>query len=552
MSLQRSCRCGPRGAAGPLKSSAPLAHTSRSIPGVPVRFRILFAALFLAWGPVASASKTSTVSARVFLDDNADGRWSPGERGAPDVGVSDGVTVWRTGAKGEVTLAAEDDALLFVIKPAGFSLGVRPDGLPDFWRVAKANAEVWQVPLIADAAKPPFSVRVFGDPQPKNEADVGYYARDIVANELRLPRAQLGLSLGDIVHGNLPLFPAMIAATAAMKTPWLHVSGNHDRDYGAENDPGSLATFRSYFGPDTFAWEESGLALVVLDNVIHQPGTGAPARYVGGLREEQFAFLASYLATVPSDVLLVLSMHIPLFDADVDPAVDTFRDADRQRLFAMLQARRHVLVLSSHTHTQGHHWHSRAEGWQGAEPLHEYNVGAACGAFWTGVKNASGIPDTRMADGTPNGFATLQVLTEGGYSLRWHAAGEESDPAFALHAPKVLRQGAWPGFGIYANVWMGDATSRVEYRIGEGNWLPMQRVDRADPELLAINAADDAAPELRGYDRAPEARTSPHLWRAALRTDLPIGEHRVEVRVFDRWRGEQRQTVTYRLVEAQP
>lgn len=517
-----------------------------------MRIRVLFVVLCLACSASTQALGAEPFKARVFLDANGDGHWSRGEQGVPGVAFSDGQTLWHTDANGEVHLDGASDAVFFVIKPAGFRLGVRSDGLPDFWRVAGSSTNTWEVPLATDAVRPPYSVRVFGDPQPKNTADVGYYANDVVASERRLPRAQFGLSLGDIVHGNLPLYPAMIQATAAMETPWLHVSGNHDRDYAAASDEASLATFRRHFGPDTFAWEEQGLALVVLDNVIHQPGTGVPARYVGGLRESQFEFLSAYLASVPDDVLLVLSMHIPLFDTAPDPEFDTFRDEDRQRLFALLKSRRHVLVLSSHTHTQEHHWHSAAEGWQGETPLHEFNVGAACGAFWSGAKNSSGIPDTRMADGTPNGFATLRVERDGAYALRWHVAGEERDPAFALHAPKVLRQGAWPGFGVYANVWMGDAASRVEYRIGGGEWQRMQKVDRADPQLLAINALDDASDVLRGFDRAPEAQVSPHLWRGALRTDLPAGEHKVEVRVFDRWRGEQVQSLRYRLVEAQP
>lgn len=157
-----------------------------------------------------------------------------------------------------------------------------------------------------------------------------------------------------------------------------------------------------------------------------------------------------------------------------------------------------------------------------------------------------------MADGTPKGFATLTVQPEGGYALRWHAVDHADDPPFALHAPRVLRRGAWPGFAVYANVWMGDAGSRVEYRVAGGEWRPMQRVERPDPALLAINAADDAAEALRAYDRAPEAAPSPHLWRGTLPTDLPAGEHAIEVRVFDRWRGELRRTTRYRLDEALP
>ena len=120
----------------------------------------------------------------------------------------------------------------------------------------------------------------------------------------------------------------------------------------------------------------------------------------------------------------------------------------------------------------------------------------------------------------------------------------------ALHAPNVLRRGAYPAAGVYANVFMGMDDTRVEYRIDGGEWQPMRRTSRPDPRLLAENVRDDAATTLRGYDRAPEAEPSAHLWRGALPTDLEVGEHRIEVRAFDRWQGEQRASTAYRLAEA--
>jgi len=162
-----------------------------------------------------------------------------------------------------------------------------------------------------------------------------------------------------------------------------------------------------------------------------------------------------------------------------------------------------------------------------------------------------------MADGTPNGHARLQVGENGAYRLSWHPARRpRDDPAFtdamALHAPKVLRRGAYPAWGVYANVFMGHDRTRVEYRVDGGDWEPMAQVARPDPRLLAENARDDAADALRGYDRSPEAEPSPHLWRGALPTDLVPGGHIVEVRAFDDWHGEQRARTRYRLESAEP
>ena len=351
--------------------------------------------------------------------------------------------------------------------------------------------------------------------------------------------ATLGLTLGDIVDDDLSLYPAINAVTTSLGVPWLHIAGNHDLDAGASDDTGSLATFHRTFGPDTVAWEEARATFIGLDDVIVQPGQ-RPA-YVGGLRADQFAFLEAYLPTVAKDRLLVVGAHIPFFQ---------MRAADRERLFALLRDFPHVLLLSGHTHQQRHVFHDADDGWHGAQPLHEYNVGAACGAFWSGVEDAAGVPDATMADGTPNGYARLQAREGGEYALTWHNARDPADATIGLHAPKVLRRGAYPAFGVYANVYMGMDDSVVEYRVDDGDWQPMGKVLQPDPDLLAENIRDDEADALRGYDRSPEAVPSQHLWRGTLPTDLAIGEHAIEVRYQDPWRGQQTATTTYRLSEA--
>ena len=399
----------------------------------------------------------------------------------------------------------------------------------------------------ARAGEDGLRVLVFGDPQVKSAREVDYYRRDIVEPLRGRHGAQLGITLGDVVDDVPALHPVVKAETARLGIPWLYAPGNHDVDPDATDDAGSLRSFNREIGPDTFI-RETGLAnFVVLDDVIALPGR-KPA-YIGGFREDQFLLLEARLPELRKDRLLVLAMHIPLFE---EAGKDSFRDEDRARLFALLQPFPHVLVLSAHSHAQRHVFHDADDGWQGATPLHEYNVGAACGSYWSGVEDAAGIPDAMMADGTPNGYAVLTVKPGGDYALAWHNARDATDSQIGLHAPKVLRRGAYPAWGVFANVYMGMDDTRVEYRVDDGEWMPMKRVLQPDPALLVENMRDDLAEALRGYDRSPEAEPSPHLWRAALPTKLEAGEHRIEVRAFDRWRGEVRASTTYRLEEAGP
>jgi hypothetical protein len=560
-----------RGVANRRPSRLP-AVMPRGVRGaVPALWAASLLATAAAWaGPSLSATASApdhaaivagTVAGTIYEDRDGDGRRDRGEPGIADVAVSNGRAVVLSDRDGGYRIAVEPGQTVFAIKPAGWRHATGELATPGAWRhVPQATAPVLRYGGIRSAADGPFDiglrraprgdgrleVRVFADPQVKSRVDVGYYARDIVdsvlAEPARMPRPELGLSLGDIVDDALDLYPALNAETRRIGIPWLHVAGNHDMDLDAAHDDDALRSFREVYGPDTFAWEEDEAVFIGLDDVIHQPGQRAA--YIGGFREDQFAFLEAYLPRVPKDRLLVVAVHIPLFEPDDR---DTFRDADRARLFALLRDFPHVLVLSGHSHGQRHWRHEAREGWQGATPLHEYNVGAACGAFWSGAPDAAGIPDGTMADGTPNGYASLRIDTGGRHALAWQVARDAADTGIGLFAPKVLRRGAYPAFGVYANVYMGQADSRVEVRIDDGEWRPMRRVLAPDPRLLRENMRDADTGTLRGYDRSPEAKPSPHLWRADLPTDLAAGAHRIEVRTFDPWRGELRAQGEYRL-----
>lgn len=541
-----------------------------------MRFRegvCMFGLLLCAAGAWA-ADAPASLGGVVYDDRDGDGRRDRGEPGIAGVLLSNGSALAETDAAGRYRLAVAPGQTVFAIKPAGWRLPDADPARPGAWRHVPSLAPsslkyggIASTPMptgfdVGLRRAPPgdgwLEVRVFADPQVKSRADVGYYARDIVDSVLaegRLPgnveaqrRApELGLSLGDIVDDDLSLYPALNAETRRIGLPWLHVAGNHDLDFDVARDEDSLQTFRNTFGPDTFAREEDEAVFVGLDDVIYLPAHGRPAggpEYIGGLREDQFAFLEAYLPRVPKQRLLVLAMHIPLFEYE---GRDTFRDADRTRLFALLRDFPNVLILSGHSHAQQHWMHDARTGWQGAAPLHEYNVGAACGAFWTGVKDASGIPDTTMSDGTPNGYASLGIGRDGRYTLAWHVARDPQDAQIGLHAPKVLRRGAYPAYGVYANVYMGRADTRVEFRIDDGEWKPMRRTVAPDPRVVRENMLDADADALRGYDRSAEATFSPHLWRGALPTDLAPGAHRIDVRAFDAWRGEVRAQGEYRL-----
>ncbi len=516
--------------------------------------------VLLTLSPALHAELCKTT--KVFVDTNHNSILDKHEKGLPAIAVSDGERIVYTDKNGVYQLPAQLGKSVFVIKPAGYALPKRADGLPDWFAnqpslthglkyggVIQAdssckNFALWPKQENTDEA---LSVLIFGDPQPKSLLDVGYYKNDIVQPLIAQKSAQLGISLGDIVHDDLSLHADIKQVDKALNTPWLYAAGNHDIDFDAPSDEHSLESFRNQFGPDTFAWQETQANFIVLDDVVFLPKE--KPEYIGGLRESQFPFLEAYLAKADKNKLLVIAAHIPFFQTRNDR--DTFRRADRLRLFKMLEAFRDVLLLTAHSHTQSHLQHDAGSDWHGVGRLHEYNIGAACGSYWSGVKDIQGIPDTMMDDGTPNGYARLSINAED-YRINWFNARQTPNRAMSLHAPKVLRHGAYPGFFVYANVFMGKADTHVRVRIDDGEWKAMSKVLQADPAVLQINVQDNQAPKLLSYDRISEATPSKHLWRFALPTELALGKHVITVQAQDDWLGKVEQSTHYTLQSFDP
>ncbi len=518
--------------------------------------RFIFHCLVLLLLPAFALADTGA-GGRVFLDANGNGRHDAGETGIAGIKVSNGRDIVLTDARGHYRITLRDGDTLFVIKPPGYRFPTSNAGLPVFWkhhfprgsqvlrygRIAPSNARRTDFALLPDATEDgaPFSALVITDPQMKNERELGYYIRSIVQPASRHQGIAMGMTLGDLVDNALDLHAGFNEANKPLNLPWLHAPGNHDIDFDVAHDADSLINYRRTFGPDTVAWERPGHAFIALDDVIYMPGGKPP--YIGGLREDQFRFLENYLAALDPDVRVVLSLHIPLFD---DPG-ETFRHADRARLFGLLERFREPLILSSHTHTQRHHFHGPESGWNGALPLHEYNVGAACGGYWSGLPDADGLPDARMEDGTPNGYAIVNFGDT--ITTRYHASRGRDELRIGLTSPGPIRRGAYPAFPVLANVYGAEPDAVVELRVDGGPWLPMARVEEPDPQLAIINLDDTRSTTLRSFDRAVMARSSMHLWAARVPTDLDAGEHRVEVRARSRFEGEMTASTSYHLID---
>lgn len=484
------------------------------------------AALGIAWAALASAVG-APVHGVIFDDRNGNGLRDANEPGLAGVAVSDGSAVVVSDGAGRYELTAADGATIFVIKPRGWRPPVNGQNLPQFYRQPAAGGAAVDFPLTASEEPDRFQALIFADPQPATLQEVGYLDRTLVDKLTGGDRGfAFGVTLGDVVYDRHDLFAPLNAAMARIGVPWYNLIGNHDLDLGAGNDRGSAASFEAVYGPSTYAFHYGRALFVALNDVRY---LGGP-RYIGGLREDQFKFLENLLRETPHDELVVLMMHIPWFSPYVSNP-STFRLADRARLFALLSDRPHNFWLSGHTHYQRHVFYGAAEGWHGASPLHEANVAAACGGFWGGPADASGIPVATMWDGTPHGYAILNV---DGTSVHadYRAARESADHQIGLHAPQTTRAGV--GYISYsANVFNGHEGWVVESRVDGRVWNAMRLVLEWDPAYAERYLAQDTMAEPLPGKRLPDPTVCFHLWRAYLPADLAVGNRTIEVRATD-------------------
>jgi C terminal of Calcineurin-like phosphoesterase/Calcineurin-like phosphoesterase len=444
----------------------------------------------------------------------------PARSGIASVEVSNGRDVAVTDAQGRYTLPDLPGSRVFVIKPRNWTSPVAADGQLAFYSAPGATTADFA--LRRSPESDTLVALVTTDPQPVSPKEVSYLENGLVKRLGRRPDLAFGVTLGDVVYDHPDLFGPVSAAFGRIGIPWHYLPGNHDLELGAVGEQ-AVHAFESAFGPSTYAFHAGPALFIALDDV--RP-LGGP-RYIGGLTPDQLSFVASVLRDSQPSEWVVVMVHIPFF-APYPLGPETFRAADRQALFDLLSSRPNVMVLSGHTHYQRHVMYTAADGWKGAKPLHEANVAAACGGYWSGPVGPDGVPPSTMWDGTPPGYALLSFGADGP-RVDYFPSLLPASHQMQLHVPKALppRQGYVP---FYANVFNAHDGWKIEGRVDDRGWMPMTRTLSWDPSYAEAYLAQDTGTQQQSGIRIPEPVVCYHLWRGILPADLSMGTHRIEVR----------------------
>lgn len=505
------------------------------------------------------AASADVVTGIVFHDKNGNGILDKREKGIRDVLVSNGRDVAVTDKHGRYTLPIEDDMVVFVLKPSGWTTPVCPElHIPLFHYVHKPAGsppmkyagvaptgplpKSVNFPLRPQKERKRFRIVCLGDTQPRNQQEVDYLSHAIVA-ELEGIDAAFGVTLGDVVFDDLSVFEPMARSIARIGLPWRHVPGNHDLNQDAPDLRYTADSFIRVFGPPYYAFAYGPVHFIVLNNIHWHIGEGG---YHAELGADQLKFVENYLRHVPKNRLVVLFMHIPITEI-----------RDRKQLFDLLENRPHTFSLSGHTHDQRHVFLGEPHGWRGARPHHHLVHATACGSWWSGNFDELSIPLSPMADGAPKGYSLI-YFDDNRYQVIFKAAGRPAGHQMSIYAPDPVPAQTTEFADVIVNVFAGSERSRVEMRVGEsGAWTLMQPFRAEDPHYLKIYGRQTAFVEkivaLKDIEEVNDAalrqiqaefmaifgrgmtrpKESAHLWKAPLPAGLRPGYHTLHVRTTD-------------------
>jgi len=490
------------------------------------------------------AQDKNQVTGIVFNDLNNNGILEKNEPGIADVVVSNQLEAVKTDSKGRYSLPRNDRTLIFVSKPSAYDFPLNENNLPQFYYIHQpegspegldyegisgtgALAESVNFALISSEQNNQFNVIVTGDPQPYNSEQVDFYLNDVVTEMLSYD-ADLYLALGDLVEDDLSLYARLNEGVKHLGIPAYNVIGNHDMNLKAENNHFKAESYRSVFGPDYYSFNKGKVHFLVLNSIQYEGWNkeeDTQGRYFGGFDDKQLEWMANDLQFVPEDYLVVLVTHIPILEGPM-------KKETIEKVFDILKNRKHLLALSGHQHQIVNNNYDEEKHW--TQPVHfPYLVaGAACGSWWSKVKDERGIPLAVAQDGTPNGFFVFN-FKDNTFSFKFHPANHHPDFQMRISAPRGdISLDSLENEQIIVNVFAGNPDDEVTYQLDDGPPVRMTNQIMTDPLVVDFfNAYSD-------IDDWVRPKESSHIWTAKIPTDLQEGSHILKISTTDMFNNE--------------
>ena len=309
------------------------------------------------------------VTGTVFLDLNGNGVRDAGERGLPNIAVSNQDTVVTTDASGTFRMSSPGTGVVFVSLPDGYR------AVGDFWRATDGSQPL----AFGLASTPRRATLTFVHASDTHLSPASLARPERLRAVVDSLHPDFLIITGDLVRDALRVpepeatsyYELFARQKALFQTPVFTVPGNHE-NFGIERDTSHVSAsnplygrgmYHHYFGPDYYSFTRGGIHFIGLNTVDIDD-----QHYYGHVDSLQLAWLERDLALVPPDMPVVTFDHIPFFttfetingydDKSVAPTLITINGKTAFRhtvqnaaaVLAILRKRRHVLALGGHIH----------------------------------------------------------------------------------------------------------------------------------------------------------------------------------------------------------
>lgn len=372
--------------------------------------------------------------------------------GLERVVVSDGKSFSVTDKTGKFSLDITDTAeFVFIITPAGYAADWS-SGVPAFYQKAEGK-DFFEFGLMKYGTElNNYNMVVMADPQTHDQYHFSKFMAepmsDLRTTISHLPYAAIGLTLGDLCWDKIDIISEYKKGITQTGIPFYPVVGNHDHMAYCKGDMESSSEYRSYLGPENYAFFIGNDIVIILDNIIYDTDFKLELGY------------ASHVLDLVENIMQYVPAEADVFIAQHANCVRNYgRIKNLDKLLAILKGH-DVKILSGHTHINGNRILSNQAV--------EHNIAAICGAWWD---------TTHSIDGTPRGY---KVYTSSNDELSWYYKPVDYDSS---HIAEIFMPGEarLHPKSVVINVWDWDENWTVEWWQDDKYIGDLSPVDEVSP-----------------------------------------------------------------------
>jgi hypothetical protein len=512
----------------------------------------------------------------VFLDSNGNNQFDSQEKGLEGVKVSNGVDVVKTDAKGNYKIELPPESMLFISKPAKYTVPLNNVQLPQFYYLhfpeGTPKIADWKWSTIEPTGPLPktinfalldgiqideFKAMGFADPQTTTNEELDMMRKDIIDALFGNPyNAKFGLVAGDVVNDNLALYERHNRLMSQIGIPIWNVPGNHDLNPESPNYKYATQTYKSVFGPDYYSFDYGQVHFLALNNVGYK---GKGQGYQGHIDAKQMQWIKNDLKDVPKDKLVMIITHIPLITyADNRTFPASINTINFKELLTVLKRFHYIYTISGHDTSNS--WKVKVDhthGWHG-QPFIAHTLAETRGGGWhSGPRNEQGVRAATMEDGNPNGY---YIFHFDGHKVKPQFVPAGGDPTDRLRItldpqlkyPDSLAQKHSLGLdrgiqlvntNIVVNFYDGGERDHITISIDGKTATPMKFTERTDPyyerEFNKFKGTSDSF---------GSPKVSSHIWQYEL-PKLTPGIHVAIVKAVDEFGFEDEEKFTFEIME---